>query len=177
MSLQPATNKQVPDNAILDLNGKQTYLGNHYVYSRSSTVAATTETPIILLKNPAVTTGSFPSRYVSLFCDVRKLACLTVGETAILKFYISPTISGNGTPATALNLRPASTNLSIASLFVSPTISGNGTQFDILGSSAFDSKESHNNLIILDPGKNMLVTITASANPTAYAAQLSWWEI
>ena len=68
MGLTPATNRQVPDNSILDYFNKQTYLGNQYVYAVGSIeILSTSEAPYLLLTNPAVTATGFPSGYQSTF--------------------------------------------------------------------------------------------------------------
>lgn len=177
MSLTPATNKQVPDNAILDILGKQTYLGNQYSYSIPSTsIGTTSETPFLLLRNPAVTTAAFPAAHISLFVNIRKIFTLTDAENCIMRFYFGATVTGTGTPVTPLNLRPASSNVAIGLLGTSPTVSGNGSCVDFIASSSMILGESRD-LLVIDPGQTVFVTVQASANPTLISGQLSWYEL
>lgn len=176
MTLKPATNRQVPDNSILDSYGKQAYLGNRYNGTYSAAVASTSETLILLLSNPAVTISSFPASYVSLFCDLRKLSVLTASQSGILRFYLSPTVTDAGTPQTPVNLRPASPNTGVGVLTTGPTVSSNGTLVGVLGA-ATEWSLMESSLIILDPGQKLLVTAQVSTNPTTIATQLEWNEI
>lgn len=174
MSLAPATNRQVPDNSILDYFNKQTYLGNQYVYSIDTEITSTSEIPFLLLSNPAVSAAAFPNQK-ALFQGLKKLTCLTVSQSAVLRFYSQPTITGAGTPVTPVNLRPASPNTSIAALSTSPTVSGNGTLIGVLSSAAFVSNSS-DLLLVLDPGQNLFVTVQTTSATTFISFDLSWAE-
>lgn len=177
MGLTPATNRQVPDNAILDAFNKQTYLGNQFAYSLGNTeITSTSETPLILIENPTVATSSFPSGYVALFSNIRKLTCITTSQTALFRFYVNPTVTGAGTTQSVINLRPASATTSIATVTLSPSVSSNGTLFDSVASTAFVTSLS-SSLAILDPGQNMLVTVQTSSATTFISATLGWWEL
>lgn len=177
MALTPATNRQIPDHAIMDFYNKQTYLGNQFLYSLPDfEVTSTSETNLLLISNPAVTTSSFPSGTVALFSNIRKLTTLTASQSAILRFYAAPTVTGGGTPVTPLNLRPASPTTSIATVATGPTTTSNGTLFDTIAASAFDSSLSQL-LAILDPGQNMLVTVQASSATTFISYEIGWYEL
>src|ERR1700677_4454759 len=119
MAIQPGSNRQLPDHAILDMHGKQAYLGNQYSCFTSLTVGVTTEVGIFLLQNPAVTTSAFPAQYTSLFCDLRSLTSLTGAQTAVMKVYLNPSATP-GTPLTPVNSRPASPNTSVATVTLDP---------------------------------------------------------
>lgn len=176
MALTPATNRQIPDHAILDFYNKQLYLGNQYVYATNQAIASTAEIPLLLLQNPAISTSGFPSGYVGLFVDYSKLACLTASQNAVIRMYLAPTFSVAGTAKTPLNLRPASPNVSIATLTSAPTVSVNGNLINVLSALPGEPDESHL-MTILDAGQTMLWTIQTSANPTSIAAELSWYEL
>lgn len=177
MALQPGTNRQVPDHSIMDHFEKQTYLGNQYIYSvASSEIGATSETAIILLQNPVVSTNAFPSGYTSLFVNLRKIICLTASQTAIMRLYLNPTFSAAGTAETPINLRPASPNTSIATLSVAPTVSANGTFIEILSSTPM-VEDSASKLIVLDPGQTLLITAQVSSDSTFVATELAWYEL
>lgn len=176
MTLTPATNKQLPDHAILDMNGKQNYLGNQFIYTFDGTTGSTSEFPIIYLLNPGGLLTSFPSGYKGLFCGYLKTSCLTTSQSVVLKAYLNPTISSNGTPQTPINLRSASSNTSISNLYTDPTASSNGTLITVLSSTPGLSDLS-TVLSILDPGKSLLITATTSSSSTVLSAELCWNEI
>jgi hypothetical protein len=176
MALQPGTNKQVPDNSILDYFNKQVYLGNTFIYSVGSTeILTTSETPLLLLSNPALVAHSFPTGK-SLFQGLKKLTCLTTGQSAIFRIYANPTVSALGTSQTPLNLRPASPNTSVAALSTSPTVTSFGSLVAVLASAAFTPDVS-DVLTVLDPGQSLLVTVQTSSATTFIACEFSWYEI
>ncbi len=84
-----ATNKQVPDNSILDLNGRQVYLGNTYSGTAAFSVG-NTETNILLLRNPA-STASLPQ--LALFQNLLKVVENTAAHSVILNVYLNPTVA------------------------------------------------------------------------------------
>lgn len=175
MALQPGTNKQLPENSVFDALGKQTYLGNQYTYPFNTNATGSAEVPFILIRNPAVTLSTFPANYVSLFINLKKLSVLTASQNGVLRFYLSPTFSAAGTPQTAVNLRPASPNVSSALITTVPTVSVNGTLVEALGTNAFLESESKE-LMILDPGQTLLATLQPSGNLTVIG-QFNWYEL
>lgn len=176
MSLTPATNRQVPDHSILDYYNKQVYLGNSYSYGFNGAIASTAEIPLFLLSNPLVPGSSFPSGYVSLFLTFSQLAIITASQSAIVRAYLSPTVTSTGTASVPLNRRPGSPHTSIAGLYLSPTLSENGNLIDLLSASPGFAAYS-NQMLIMDPGQSLLLTVQASANPTIIGAGLSWYEL
>jgi hypothetical protein len=177
MAIQPGTNKQIPDHAIMDFYNKQNYLGNRYNYVNSDIqFTSTSEQPLFLIKNPAVTASSFPANYISLFCDLRSVLTLTAGANAIIRVYFNPTISSAGTPVTPVNSRIASPNTPVAVATSLPTIAANGKLVDSL-SSAAPSRDLSASLLIVDPGNSLLFTVQPSANPTDISYQTSWYEL
>lgn len=176
--MTPATNRQLPDNAILDLFNKQTYLGNRYTFVMAFTAAGTTETVSLLLQNPAQTTVAFPSQGgpSSLFVDLRRMSGITAITSAnIMRTYLNPTVTAVGTAKTPINMRKASPNTSIASLHSGPTISANGTLIEAI-SSANPETIASGDLIILDPGQSLLITLQTETS-AVINAQLSWYEV
>jgi hypothetical protein len=170
MSALPKNQNQIPDHSILDLNGKQIYLENGYVASIDTiTLANTTESAVMLLTNPA-------ANKVALFNYLSSAASLTSGNSVTFKFYYNPTITGNGTALTPVNLRYLSANTSVMTAFKSPTISSNGTYLYSIQANFGQSTDSKI-LSILDPGKSLLVTATASANSTAFTLSRVWNEL
>ena len=176
MALTPGTNRQVPEHAIYDANNKQTYLGNQYIYTiGSQTPGVTTEYPLLLLQNPAVSTSAFPSGYKSLFINLKNIISLTGSASALLRVYLNPTITSAGTAQTPLNLRPLSPNTSIATLTLNPTISANGSLVEVIASQALTTFQSQL-LEIIDPTQALLITVQTSTTSTAIACELGWFE-
>ncbi len=171
----PATNKQIPDNAILDHFSKQTYLGNRYSYALAFTISGTSEVAKLYLLNPALASGtSFPNQ-AALFVDLRRMTGATASANTIMRTYIGPTTVSSGSSQTPVNMRPASPNLSIATLKSATTAGGNGTLVETLSGGEFKTVESRD-LIILDPGKSMLITLQ-SADAAVITAQIGWYEL
>lgn len=177
MTQRPATNKQVPDNSILDAFNKQTYLGNQFLYSIPATsTASSSESPILLISNPIVASSGFPSGYQSLFLNFRKVTCITNTQSVLFRFYFNPTVTSVGTPVTPVNLRPANAPASIAAVSTGASVSANGTFLATLPSLTFVPSVS-TVLSILDPGQSMLITAQASAASTAIAVEIGWYEL
>jgi len=162
-------NTNASDNAILDNFNKQTYLGNAYISSLKLSGIGNTETPVMLLINPAGTKKA-------LYHNVRKLTCVTSNAGNAFRVYFNPTITSNGTPIIPTNLRPASPNTSIATSYSNPTISANGTYIATLASSGYASNAS-TVLLILDPGQVVLYTSTATGAGNQIEVELAWYEI
>lgn len=176
MALTPATNRQVPDHSIMDAFNKQTYLGNQFIYSLNTESLATTETPFILLQNPAVAGSGFPSGYQALFVNLLKMVCLTASQNAVMRVYLNPTFSVAGTPATAIQARPASPTASISILTIAPTVSINGSLVNVLSSQPGIS-DSSALMVVLDPGQNLLITTQTSSNTTFIAPTIGWYQL
>ncbi len=166
---------QVPDKSICDLNGRQTYLGQNFIYSAVGTYASTSEGILYLLQNP-VSNANPPK---AIFQDFKKLTCLTASQYLIFKFYANPTITSTGTSLTPTNLRVASSVTASAKLFNSSnfTVSANGIYLGALGSNFLVPDMSHV-LSIFDAGNSLLITAQASqASATTYSTELSWFEL
>ena len=175
MALQPATNRQVPDHAILDRYNKQAYLGNRYSFILPVTAGGTTEVAQIILSNPLLATTSFQNQ-VGLFVDLRRLVSSNVTAASnVMRMYLNPTVTSVGTPQTPQNMRPASPNVSASSLHSAPTISANGTLVEALSSGAFGTVQSEA-IFIVDPGQTLLITVQ-TANGGIVVPAISWNEI
>lgn len=167
-NLRFPTSAQNPSEAIMDLFGKQVYLGNTFVYASSVSVSGTSEQPFYTLANPL-------DNAKSLFVNLRKVISGSASLSVIMKCYIAPIVSVAGNAQTAINMRPANGNLATGVLQLSPTVSANGSLILVEASNAFDPKFSQN-LVILDPGQVMLVTFQCSASDTVLF-ELGWYEL
>lgn len=168
----PASAKQIPDHAILDVFNKQTYLGNQYNVNLASTVGAS-EIPILLLSNAQLSNGNS----IGLFQNLLQVVSQTSSQTVILKIYANPTVSSVGNPITPINSRIAyGVTNSVALVSSAPSVSAKGTLIGILTAQDFIMGKS-DILNIIDGGQALLITATASASSTSVETILSWYEI
>ncbi len=164
----PLTQTQIPNDSILDINGRQTYLGNSFTLPATGTsLANTVETPICVLKNPA---GSGKS----LFLFNGKVS--TDLNPLILRYYKNPVLNVPGSTTVPLNLRTGATTTSISLCYLGATITSNGTLLALV--QATTSGNSIIGLTIIDPGTSILITAQQAAVGTSIAvAQNAWYEI
>lgn len=164
----PLTQTQLPLESILDINGKQTYLGNAFSLPAAGTsLANTSETPLIVIKNPA---GSGRSIFIFSRSYSSNL------NPVIFRTYLTPIINVAGSTTSALNMRTGATQTSISTCYEGATISSNGTLFD--ANSASPSLVLITPIIVIDQGSTILITGQQAASGTSTAiAQLGWYEI
>jgi hypothetical protein len=172
MALLAATNRQVPDQSILDHFDKQTYLGNQYTVSQSFTIGSS-ETVLILLQNAQTGNAQILK---SLFQNLLKVSSQTASQSIILNAYFNPTFSAAGTSLTPSNSRISYGNNAVATATYTPTVSNNGTLIDTISAAAL-SVSSSQILHILDNTENLLITGIASASSTAIDVILGWYEL
>jgi hypothetical protein len=162
------TPNQLPLDAILDINGKQTYLGNTFLLPAAGLVLAdTSEDPISLIVNP-VGSGK------SLFFFSRTVT--TNNNNVILNYYFNPVPNVLGSPTTAINLRTSSTTASIAKAYLGSTVTSTGTLFNSLLATVY--LIGSDLLFIVDPGSSVLITgkQVGSGSTTVYSENV-WYEI
>lgn len=113
---------QIPDKAILDLFGRQAYLGNEFSASSGYVTQPTiTENPYLYLKNPSTNTKS---------AFIHKLEWTFGGSVGLVlgRSYLNPTVSSNGLSTSPVNARPSSGVSSTISSFTSPVIAAGTKQ-------------------------------------------------
>lgn len=112
---------QIPAESILDLNGRQTYLGNSFVAATDAiTLAASgVEYPILVLKNPSVNKKAG-------FVTKQMLSCLTSSGNVVFKFYKTPTLgsSAGEVDLVETNLRLGSGTAAVLEAIQTPEVSG-----------------------------------------------------
>lgn len=161
---------QVPDHSILDLFGKQAYLGNQFVASSGVvSLADTAEHPVMYLLNGAANTKS-------LFNGIRKCFAGDVTNLIVFRVYQQPTTVAAGSVITPTNSRLASATLSSATVKKSVTAVSNGTLIETLPIGFGYAPIESNNLLILDPGYSLLITAQAVAATTC-VIEMVWWEL
>lgn len=170
----PATQNQVPEHSILDVFGKQSYLGNQFVtVVNGIALAGTTETPLILIQNPPISTSAFPSKYKAIFLNAINTSA---SASTVLRFYFNPTVITLGTLQVAQNLRPASPTTSVSIIYTSPTVSANGTLINAIVSQ-LSTVTVDDQILILDPGQSLLVTATSVSSGTIIYLQKNFYEL
>ena len=140
---------QIPDNALLDISGKQTYLGNSFILGTGTISLSDTNEHLELALVNTSTSGK------ALFINGRRLSS---SAGVYMKMYIGPT-GVSGTPAIPLNLRPAYSTSSVVTAYSSPSASANGTLVSTILS--VGAVAESNLLYVLDPGETALFTVTA----------------
>lgn len=167
------TNSQIPEKSILDLNGRQVYLGNSFVSgTMSASLGVTTETPYFLFTNPA-NSGK------SAFIYTRKHSIIvTTAAICTFRYYVAPTVTSAGTAITPKNLRlNAGSPASVMQTSTLPTTSNNGTfAADVASTSSGNADISHV-LVIVDPGNSVLITATESSGTAPIAFEAVWYEL
>lgn len=159
---------QIADQAILDIYGKQTYLGNGFCLPSTTTLVTTlTETPLYLIKCPATAKNS-------LFIFNKKMS--SDNNNLLVKYYFNPTVTTNGTAVTPVNHRSKFGHASVSLCYSSPTVSANGTL--ISTTLASTGSTSSDTLYIVDPGDSLYVTATALVQQNSnIIVGLSWYEL
>lgn len=170
----PATNKQVPDQSIMDKFNKQIYLGNSFVVSESLSLGTTAEFNLFLIRNPNVSSFQLSK---SLFIQLSRFA--SSAQSALIQTYISPVVSTVGTPLVPVNLRPANPNTSVAQVYSNGqfTLSSRGTLMFSLGVGGTNASSLDGLMTIIDQGFDLLITGEAVTASTLLSSTLSWYEI
>lgn len=162
--------QQAAENSILDYYYRQVYLGNSFVLNSGNlAISDTTVHNTFLIVNRSTNTKS-------LFFYLYR-----AGGTGpfYVQTFINPTVTGAGSAATPVNLRPAYSTVSSATCTTSPTTSATGTS---LGVSVINGAQSESRKMwIQDPGTTSLITIqsvsASGGSPIAAFLELIWYEI
>lgn len=164
----PLTSTQISTDSILDLNGKQTYLGNSFTLPAAGTsLTDTSETPVALIKNPS---GSGKSLF--LFNRV----VVTNNNPVLARYYLNPTVNVLGSTSASTNLRTGANTTSVSLCYLGMTITANGTLLETLPASQYGIRADV--LLIIDPGSNLLITAQqAGAGTTLVVPENAWYEI
>jgi|SRR6478609_784422 len=170
---QLLTQNQIAEKSILDINGRQTYLGNAFVSGLPvQPVGFTAETPIFLVSNPAGNTKSF-------FTFLRRFEIIvTNNQTCTFRFYTNPVITNAGTLQAPRNMRTSSASpqsTMVTSTF--PTVSSFGDPGIRISVATAGASVEDNVLNIGDPGASYLLTATSSNATSPIGFQIFWYEI
>lgn len=166
----PATNRQVPDQAIMDMFGKQSYLGNQFIAgSGVVALADTAEHNLFYIANAA-------ANLKALFNRVRNLMAGDATNIITFRIYKNPTTVAAGTDITPINCRFASPLIAVATCKTAPTSVSKGTLVATYVVSSASDQDNNDQIFIVDPGLSILITAQASAASSA-AVELVWWEL
>lgn len=162
----PLTQTQVAELSILDIYGRQNYLGNAFI---ATTIVPVPDIgiyhPLLLIKNPA---GSGKS----VFIFRETLASTT--NYMFFFFYKNPTVTVLGDVLPANNLRTGSTTASVTQCYEGSTVSSSGT---LIGTFATNGATVDLNFIV-DPGNSFLVSGYQLGSFTSYVyVTPTWYEI
>lgn len=164
------TNVQIPSESILDLFGKQTYLGNSFTVTTDSVALAdTAEHPVLYVANASTNTKT-------LFNYVRALNCPDPAGTIIYRVYFNPTTVTAGSAATPVNCRTGSATASVATAKTSPAVVTKGTRVDTL-TIGFSAQSIDSILLAIDPGTSLLITAQAVGGATTAIVSAAWYEL
>lgn len=159
---------QIAEKSILDLFGRQTYLGNSFCLPQNGfALSDTSEKNIGYISNPS---GSGKA----LFIFGRKAFSDSV--VTPVRYYFNPTVTVPSTATTAVNLRTGLATTSVALCYRTPTtVTVKGTLLYVVPAST--TNLSSETLIVVDPGTSLLITAQApSGTPTIYY-EVCWFEI
>lgn len=166
----PATNRQVPDAAIMDLFGKQAYLGNQFVVSGAIALGDTSEDNFLYISNAAANTKA-------LFSPMRSFTVSDPTIAVTFRIYANPTVVAAGSIVIPVNCRLANPLTSVSVCRTAPTASTKGTLISTLVVSGGALQAVSNLMLIVDPGKSLLVTAQAASGTPGIAGEAVWWEI
>lgn len=164
---------QTPDNSILDLNGRQVYLGSAFISGTALTaVGSTSETPFVLLSNPA-------SSGKSIFIYTKKMSVESTGANyCVFRYYQNPTVTSNGTALGINNLRMNTNAISsVMQAYQSPSVSSSGTFLADLAVANASSTQVSTIVQVIDPGNAMLISCIESSGTVPVAVELCWYEL
>jgi hypothetical protein len=161
---------QIAEKSFEDAFNRQTYLGNAFILGTGSlSLADANEHTELLIVNSSLSGKA-------LFIIGRRLSASAV---TFAKLYLNPTISANGTVASAANLRPAYSTVSVANCYTAPTFSANTNLISTIGTSAGFGQSSL--LYVLDPGNsvavNLISPVGSGGSPTSCYFEMNWYEL
>lgn len=164
----PLTKTQIAVDSILDLNGKQTYLGNSFSLPMLGlSFVDTAEYPVCLIRNPS---GSGKS--IFLF----NTNVSTNNNPLAVRYYFNPTVNIAGATRTPINLRSGSTTSTVSLCYLGSTFSSNGTLLSLTQSTI--SSSASEVLRIIDQGDSLLITAQQSGTGTSVVvSENAWYEI
>lgn len=149
------------------------YIDQDRVYTLTGTfnaATAGTDNPIFLIKNPNASGRVFRIRRLLVGCSVNNVFV----EFAV---YYAPTVTSNGTAATARNNLIGSATASVSQCFSLPTLSSNGTKIMDFTVGQNSSAPEINPLLNLQANQNLVITANPGSNNRAVQITVVWAEV
>lgn len=164
----PITNTQTPDYSIMDINGRQTYLGNTFALPNAGkALANTNETPSVVITNPAGSGKSLFLFSTGLYSDLNPV---------LIRLYSNPVLNSAGAATVARPMRSGSAFTSVSVCYLASTITSNGTLITAFPAPSYGLQL--NVLYIVDPGNSVLLTAQQAAVGTSNVyIENVWYEI
>lgn len=164
----PITSTQTPDNSILDLFNRQTYLGNTFALPNTGkSIANTAETPSVVITNPAGSGKSLFLFYRSLYSDLNPV---------IVRLYSNPVLNSAGAVTAPVKMRSGSTTTTVSVCYLASTITSNGTLVTAMPAPPYGTESTV--LYVIDQGNSVLFTAQQSAAGTSIVfIENVWYEI
>lgn len=145
------------------------YVGNAFALVLDTVNAQSAEGGLLLVTNP---NGSGKTLYfVQIFANTDPAN----STWSKFRVFYAPTITGNGTSRTPVNLTAGSATASVANVFSGPTYSARGSQIYVTETSAGTPQELRN-VWTLPPNQSMLITSQAKSNNVPIELGLFWYE-
>lgn len=180
------TDPSTGDQASVDTQ-KRLYIGREgtfqldcekkrlYGLVTETNIATAVETRLILIRNPG---GSGKVLY---FQRLTVLLTNTANSSGVIRVYLAPTISANGTAATIVNTNIGGGGAASAmTAFTTPTITANGTFAYATrvqgGDGAQPTEINFEGSIAINPGVDLLVTGTPDGTNRNLIASFLWLE-
>ncbi len=154
------TSKQIPDHSIMDFYNKPAYLGNQFIDDPGVlSLADASEHPLLYILCPSTSS-------VSLFIKDLNLNAAGATDVITYRIYHTPVTVSSGSVVAPRNVRIASGTTSVATVKSGVAAVSNGVLLQTIVSTV-NTQVGKSSLIILDPGKAILITgqaaVTASA--------------
>jgi len=161
-------------NIASDLWQKLTFEGKAFdAFVDSTTVAPSTQTDFILIKNPAGSEKLFRIHEYLVGIDG------PAAQRSLYRFYKGPTITANGTSVAVLKHLTSQAQASVAKVFRSPTISARGTFIGIIAVKGESPSAVVNGDLsdFIEEGETILVTVDASTTSVEHIFSATWAEV
>jgi hypothetical protein len=130
------------------------------------------DNPTILFMNPV---GSG----VDVYFNTIHIGLVTPSQYVLVKTWINPTVTANGTPQTPINNNIGGSETSAVDLYTEPSISNDGTQFRnmIQGASQNSIYYVEEHAIKLSQGQSIMITGMPKNNNKELSITITWTEI
>jgi len=136
----------------------------------------TSETPVLLLSNPAFNTKTIKLYKTYLTAPVSNGTLGGGGgNDNLYNFYLNPTVASNSKPISIVGGRQSNQSMTIVTAYSSPTVINMGSVFHS-SSIISDGLITHQFATWIDPGSSMLITVIPSNSKNKVGVSLEFAE-